>query len=184
MIGGLTMTGVWQEVSTLFQRKTGITVETVVTGQRAILAEAMEAGEVDLLTMHSGDITTNLVADGYARNLRPWRRNQLVIAGPPADPAGVCGLRSGVEALRRIGRTKSYFVDFRGTGSRELCHSLWSAAGIEPAGDWVLKDDSENHLRVMRFAAEREAYVVVGEMPVLFEKLPSGGLDILVREDP
>ncbi len=31
----------------------------------------MRAGKVDLLTMHSGDITTDLVADGYGVNHAP-----------------------------------------------------------------------------------------------------------------
>ena len=68
VIGGMTMTSLWQEIVVRFETRTGMTVQTVATGQRPILAEAMRVGEVDLLTMHSGDITTDLVADGYGRN--------------------------------------------------------------------------------------------------------------------
>ena len=56
----------------------------VATGQRPIFDAALREGKVDLLTMQSGDITTDLVADGFAVNMRPWTRNELCIVGPPA----------------------------------------------------------------------------------------------------
>ena len=61
----------------MFEAQTGYKVEVVVTGPRPDLDAAMRAGKVDLLTMHSGDITTDLVADGYGVNMRPWTRNEL-----------------------------------------------------------------------------------------------------------
>jgi tungstate transport system substrate-binding protein len=72
----------------------------------------MRAGKVDLLTMHSGDITTDLVADGYGTDMRPWTRNELCIVGPPDDPAHVRGMTNGVAALKKIAAAKAHFVDF------------------------------------------------------------------------
>ncbi len=134
--------------------------------------------------MHSGDITTNLVADGYGVNMRPWTRNDLVIVGPPGDPAGVRGLRDGAEALKRIAAAKANFVDFQGVGSREMANSLWKKAGIRPQGDWYLKDESATPQGILEFAAAKKAYVIVGRMPVLFGKMNAGGLEILVDADP
>ena len=82
VIGGMTMTGLWQEIAKMFEAQTGYRVEVVATGPRPILDTAMRAGKVDLLTMHSGDITTDLVADGFGINMRPWTRNELCIVGP------------------------------------------------------------------------------------------------------
>src|SRR5579884_4086175 len=65
VIGGMTMTGLWQKLAKIFEDKSGWRVQIVVSGPRPILDAAMRAGRVDLLTMHSGDITTDLVADGY-----------------------------------------------------------------------------------------------------------------------
>lgn len=183
VIGGMTMTGVWQELAALFEQQTGWHVEMVTTGPRPGLARAMQAGEVDLLTMHSGDVTTNLVADGYAVNMRPWTKNDLVIVGPADDPAGIRGLDDGAEALRRIAAAKANFIDFHGVGSREVCHNLWAEAGVQPAGDWVIKDESRGHLDILGFAARSRAYVIVGRMPVLFDKLRAAGMDILVAGD-
>jgi tungstate transport system substrate-binding protein len=184
VIGGMTMTGMWQEVSKMFEAKTGYKVQVVATGPRPICAKALREGKVDLLTMHSGDITTDLVADGYAINMRPWTHNDLVIVGPANDPAKVRGLHDGVEAFRQIASAKANFVDFQGVGSREMCNTLWKKAEIRPQGDWYLKDESVTPERILEFAASKNAYVVVGRMPVLFEKMKSGGLEILVDSDP
>jgi len=49
------------------------------------MALPFRQGKADFLVMHSGDITTDLVADGYSINLRPCARNDLVIVGPADD---------------------------------------------------------------------------------------------------
>lgn len=184
VIGGMTMTGLWQEISRIFEEQTGYSVEVVVTGQRGGLSETLHEGKVDLLTMHSGDITTDLVADGYGINMRPWTRNQLVIIGPPDDPAGIRGLHDGAEAFRRIAEHHANFVDFFDIGAREVCHKIWNKAGIRPQGDWYLKDESTNHLEILNFAEKNNAYVVVGRMPVLFGKIEMKGMEIMVENDP
>ena len=89
VIGGMTMTGLWPEIAKKFEAETGIKAEVVITGPRPELDKAMREGKADFLTMHSGDITTDLVADGFGVNMRPWTRNELCIVGPPDDPAQV-----------------------------------------------------------------------------------------------
>ena len=185
VIGGMTMTGLWQDISLMFEKDTGYSIELVVTGQREGLANALREGKVDLLTMHSGDITTDLVADGYGTNMRPWTRNQLVVVGPSDDPAEIRGLKDGAEALRQVAAHQANFVDFLDIGGREVCHKLWKKAGIQPRGDWFLKDERKDHLDILNFAAEHNAYVVVGRMPVLFGKMHvAQGMEILVENDP
>ncbi|MGD0745988.1 MAG: substrate-binding domain-containing protein, partial [Verrucomicrobiota bacterium] len=141
-------------------------------------------GKVDLLTMHSGDITTDLVADGFGVNMRPWTRNELCIVGPPDDPARVRGMTNGAAALRKIAETKSRFVDFEGIGSRELVHTLWRLAGVEPRGDWVIKDDTISKFNILQFARTNDAYVIVGRIPAQMGKMPAQGMEILVKDDP
>ncbi len=80
------MTGMWQELARQFETNTGYKVKLVAAGPKPVLVEAFHKGEADLLTMHSSDDSTDLVADGYAVNMRPWARNELVIVGPPDDP--------------------------------------------------------------------------------------------------
>jgi tungstate transport system substrate-binding protein len=184
VIGGMTMTGLWQKLSTMFEAQTGYKIEVVATGPRPDLDTAMRAGKVDLLTMHSGDITTDLVADGYGVNMRPWTRNELCIVGPPDDPAHVRGMTNGADALKKIAGTKSRFVDFQGIGSRELTHTLWRLSGLEPKGDWVLRDDTVSKWDILQFARTNDAYVVVGYIPARMQKMNAGGMEILVKDDP
>jgi tungstate transport system substrate-binding protein len=184
VIGGMTMTGLWPALAKMFEAQTGYRVEVIATGPRPILDAAMRAGKVDLLTMHSGDITTDLVADGFGINMRPWTRNELCIVGPPDDPAHIRGLTNGAAALRKIAASQSRFVDFEGIGSRELVHTLWRLAGTEPRGDWVLKDNTVSKWNILQFARTNDAYVVTGFIPAQMGKMPAGGMEILVKGDP
>ena len=184
IIGGMTMTGLWPEIAKRFEADTGYKTEVVATGPRPELDKAMRAGKVDLLTMHSGDITTDLVADGFGVNMRPWTRNELCIAGPPDDPARVRGMTNGAEALRKIAEAKARFVDFQGIGSRELAHNLWRLAGVEPKGDWVIRDDTVSKWNILQFARSNHGYVVVGYIPAQIGKMFAQGMEILVKGDP
>src|SRR5580700_9588963 len=118
---------------------------------QVVRCAVMGAGKVDFLTMHSGDITTDLVADGFGINMRPWTRNELCIVGPPTDPAHTRGMTDGAAALRKIAAAHAKFVDFQGIGSRELTHTLWRLAGVEPKGDWVMKDDTASKYDIVQF---------------------------------
>ncbi len=184
VIGGMTMTGLWPEIDKMFEAQTGYRVEVVASGPRPILDSAMRAGKVDLLTMHSGDITTDLVADGFGVNMRPWTRNELCIVGPPGDPAHIRGMTNGAAALRKIAEARAPFVDFEGIGSRELVHTLWRLADIEPRGDWLIKDDTVSRWNILQFARTHRAYVVVGYIPAQMGKMPAQGMEILVKGDP
>ncbi len=184
VIGGMTMTGLWPEIARRFEAESSYKVEVVATGPRGELDKVFRAGKADLLTMHSGDITTDLVADGYGINMRPWTRNELCIVGPPADPAGVRGMTNGAVALRQIAAARARFVDFHGIGSRELSHNLWQRAGVDPKGDWVIRDDSVSKWNILQFARSNHAYVVVGYIPARLGKMASEGMEILVRDDP
>lgn len=184
VIGGMTMTNLWGEISKRFEKKTGLRVVVVATGPRPILDRAFRAGKADLITMHSGDITTDLVADGYAVNMRPWTRNDLVILGPPSDPAKIKGLKSGVEAFRRISACNAPYVDALDKGGREMAHTLWSKAGIHPEGNWYLKDEAGKAENIVFFADKKKAYVVFGRMPVLWGKIETGTMQIMVEGDP
>jgi tungstate transport system substrate-binding protein len=185
VIGGMTTTGLWQAVSARFERATGMKVELVITGERELCAEYLRAGKADLLTMHSGDITTDLVADGYGVNMQPWTRNDLVIVGPSTDPAHIRGMKDGAAALRKIAGTQSPFLDFQGIGSREVAHNLWKAAGIgNPEGTWLLKDESPDKWSALKYAQQRGAYVITGRIPVKDGKLAATDMQIMVEGDP
>lgn len=183
VIGGMSVTtDLFAEIAKMFEADTGYKVEIVAAGPRPGLSRAMQEGKVDILTMHSGDITTNLVADGYAANMRPWTRNQLIIIGPKSDPAKIAGYTDGVAALKKIAESKSNFIDFKGIGPRELGNSLWKKAHINPIGAWVIKDESRGD--ILRFAEKKKAYLIIGAIPVVTGKLGEHNMKIMVDDDP
>ncbi|WP_369311271.1 substrate-binding domain-containing protein [Providencia rettgeri] len=185
VIGGMVYADLWREIAQRFENETGYHVEVVVSGERPELKEAMVLGQVDLLTMHSGDITTDLVADGHGINMRPWTRNDLVIWGPSSDPAGIRGMKDGAAALAKIAHTQSAWIDFQGIGPREMAHNLWRKAGIKPVGDWVLKDDLRGGRDLLQQVADRNAYIITGRMPVYVGKWQATDkMAILVDQDP
>lgn len=184
VIGGMTMTGMWQELATKFEADSGWKTQLVVTGPKTVISGPFERGEVDVLTMHSSDQTTDLVANGFGINLRPWARNEHTIVGPASDPAGIRGMKDGAEALKKIAAARAPFVDFYGPGSRELTHKLWQRAGLKPEGDWVLKDESPSPQEIVAFAEKKQAYVVVGRIPVTNGKMAVGQMEVLVQGDP
>jgi tungstate transport system substrate-binding protein len=185
VIGGMSVTtDLWKEIAAMFEADTGYAVDLVAAGPKHGLADSMKQGRVDLLTMHSSDTTTDLVADGFAVNLRPWAKNDLVILGPPSDPAKIAGMTDGAEALKKIAATRSRYVELQGIGKRGLAHLLWKRAGVQPKGSWYMKDESENHDDLLRFVARHKAYAIFGRIPVVMGKIDSGKLKILVDRDP
>lgn len=185
VIGGMTMTGLWDEISKMFEDRTGIRVEVVDTGPRPNIEVPFQQGKADLLTMHSGDITTDLVADGYGIEMKPWTHNNIVIVGPKSDPAGIKGMKDGAKALKRIAATGSSYVDLWGIGMREVSQKMWKKAGIfPPIGEWVIKDERQNKNDILKYVVEKNAYTLFGRMPILFEKRDKKGLEIMVENDP
>ena len=185
VIGNMTMTPLWSEIQKQFEAETGIKVEVVVTGEKPALARAMKEGKVDLLTMHSSDATTNLVADGWARDLRPWAKNDLVIVGPASDPAGISGMKDGAAAVRKIAEAKANWLDFQSNGPRETAHTLFANAGVQMIGPWVLKYENTDTRAILHYVAGKNAYMIVGRMPILFNKMEAdAGVKIMVQGDP
>ncbi len=185
VIAGMTMTPLWHEVQKRFEEDTGIRIDVVVTGQKPVLARAMMEGRVDFLTMHSSDQTTNLVADGWARDIRPWTKNELVIVGPISDPAGISGMSDGSLAVKRIAQKQANWIDFQSNGPRETAHTLFANSGVRMMGPWVLKDEHWDNKGILHYAAGRNAYMIVGRIPIVFGKMePDPGMKIMVQGDP
>ena len=184
VINGMLMAGLWQEVTDRFTKETGWPVEIAATGERNILDAAFREGGIDLISMHSGDVTSNLVADGFTTDMKPWARNELVIVGPEDDPAGIKGSHDGVAALKQIVERGAKFVDFRDIGSREIFHSLMEKSGVEPDSKWLVQDFAEHKRAILMYAQQQHAYGIVGSLPVRFGKMSSEGMTVVVQGDP
>lgn len=183
VVGGMTHTGLWQALSERFSGETGQALE-IVTGPKYVLDDVVRQGGIDLVTMHSSDTIVNLAADGYIENLQPWLRNDLVIVGPPTDPAGIRGLTDAGEAVRRIRESNSHFLVHASLGAQGVLKDVMHRAGIELTREQTTILLVDRHREVLKFAAEMNAYTLVGRIPFLSGRMENRGLVVMVQGDP
>ena len=125
----------------------------------------------------------NLTVNGYTLDPQPWLRNDLVIVGPPEDPAGIKGMTDVAAALRKIAITKSPFVVHSSLGAQEVLLNILELNQIQldPATTTVLFDDQQRS--VLKVAGEKHAYTLVGRIPFRTGRLPNNGLVMMVQGD-
>ena len=182
VIGGMIETGFWAEVAGRFERSTGHTVELVASGPKPKVLEAFRKGGIDLVTTHACDAIVNVVADGLGADPQPWARNDLIIVGPAADPAGIRGQRDAIAAVRAIIDTKQKLLVHASMGADEVLHDLLEAGRLTlPAASTVVMADERGDLLAQ--AAAASAYTLVGRIPFASKKLPSAGLELMVQGD-
>lgn len=185
VIGGMMTTKLWPELAKRFEEETGNKVEVVVSGNKRMIAPAMERGEADLITMHASDTIVNLVADGHAMDPQPWARNDHVIVGPKDDPAGIRGMKDAAAAMRKLLAAKSGFVVHRGGGANEVLRGVLADGGLslDDATTLRLPDDA-NQESVLELASEKHAYCLVGFIPFKLGKMQGAGIEVMVEGDP
>ena len=146
-----------------FEKEKGIRVRHVGAGTGATLKIAQKCN-IDLVMVHARSLEEKFVADGFGTKRIPLMYNDFVMVGPAADPAGIKGLKSAAEAMRKIAAAGAPFVtrgDKSGTHVAEM--ELWKAAGINPAGTWyvVFEKGSEGNVATLRFTDQKRAYTVI-----------------------
>ncbi|MGA2232422.1 MAG: substrate-binding domain-containing protein [Tepidisphaeraceae bacterium] len=183
VIGGMFFTGFWSALADKYQKETGVYVDLIGTGPKNDIVRIFKQGSVDLITMHASDTMVNLTANGYTLDPQPWMRNDLVIVGPPDDPAGIKGMTDAQAALKKIADAKSPFVVHSSLGAQEVLVNILDPAGIQldAAHTTVLFDDQQRS--VLRIAGEKHAYTLVGRIPFRTGRLPNYGLLMMVQGD-
>lgn len=177
--------GLLAELLHAFEREhPGLRVRALTGGTGQVL-ELGRRGDVDVILSHDPAAESAFVAAGSGAERRPLMYNDFLIAGPPADPAGIHGLADAAAALRRIAAARAPFIsraDDSGTHRKE--RQLWAAAGLEPGRDepWY----SEAGLGMgdaLRVASERRAYILTDRATYL---VMAQGLELvpLVEGDP
>ena len=167
-----------------FEKETGIRVRHVGAGTGAALDIARQ-GNVDLVMVHAKTLEEKFVAEGFGTERIDVMYNDFVIVGPPDDPAGIKGMKTAVEALKRISEKGAPFVtrgDKSGTHVAEM--ELWKKAGIKPAGAWyrVFEKGAEGNVPTLRYTDQRGAYTVIDRATFLSLKKEMR-LAVLVEKD-
>jgi len=152
-----------------FEKETGIRVRHVGAGTGAALDIAKQ-GNVDLVLVHAKSLEEKFVAEGFGTERVALMYNDFVIVGPQSDPAGIKGMKSALEALKRISQKEVTFVtrgDRSGTHVAEM--DLWQKAGIKPQGSWyyTCPRGAEGNVPTLRHTDKMEAYTLIDRATVL-----------------
>jgi tungstate transport system substrate-binding protein len=165
----------------IFEQQSGYSVKTIAVGSGQAM-ELGKRGEADVLLVHSPAAEAQYMAGGYGVDRQIVMYNDFIIVGPANDPAGIKGMTSAVDAMRKIADTKSPFVsrgDDSGTNALEL--KLWKEAGIQPSGSWYTESGTGMG-DTLNITNERQAYTISDRATYLAMK-DRLQLEILVEGD-
>jgi len=158
-----------------------VDVVSVGTGQALQLGED---GNADVVLVHARAREDEFMQAGHGVRREDVMYNDFVIVGPASDPAEIRGLTNAAEAFNNIARSQVTFVsrgDDSGTHIKEK--SIWTAAGLEPAGEWYLSA-GQGMGAVLTMADEQGAYTLSDRATYLVRSMEGTDLVILVEGDP
>ena len=155
--------GIVEVLEKAFEKETGIPVRHIGAGTGAALDIARK-GTVDLVMVHARSLEEKFVAEGYGTKRYPFMYNDFVILGPPEDPAGIKGMKSAAEALRKIASSNALFItrgDKSGTHVAEMI--LWEKAGLKPNGPWYKTYEKGNtgNAPTLKYTDQQGGYTVI-----------------------
>jgi len=121
---------------------------------------------VDIIFVHAKVREKKFIQEGYGTKRYAVMHNDFVILGPSNDPAGIKGLISAAEALRKIAAVKSVFIsrgDDSGTHTKE--QTLWKATGIpiEKKTNKIIKKGKKSEITFVHPAGSDEWYLSIGQ---------------------
>ncbi|MFB3924873.1 MAG: substrate-binding domain-containing protein [Syntrophales bacterium] len=166
----------------IFEKETGYFVKTIAVGSGQAMTMGRK-GEADVLLVHSRDAEKKFMADGFGVNRRLVMHNDFIIVGPGSDPAGIRGLKSAVEAFRRIAAVGALFMsrgDNSGTYAKE--RTIWWTAQIDPERQKWYQQTGLGMGQTLNVASQKRAYTLTDRGTYLAVKKRIN-LDILVQAD-
>jgi tungstate transport system substrate-binding protein len=174
--------GLLDVILPVFEQATGIKVDVIAVGTGQALQLGMD-GNADVLLVHARAKEDEFMANGHGVRREDVMYNDFVILGPEADPAGIKGMTSAVEAFKKLAETQSPFIsrgDDSGTHTKEL--SIWKKAEIEPTGDWYMSSGLTMG-EVLTMSNEQQAYTLSDRATYLARTLEGIQLVVLVEGD-
>jgi tungstate transport system substrate-binding protein len=162
-----------------FTDETGLRVDVLAVGTGRALA-LLARGDADLALTHDPEAEQVFVDGHPGARVVPVMRNDFLLVGPPADPAGVRGSGSAPEAILRMAERDAWFVsrgDSSGTDAR--AHTLWRAAGRYPEATRLI-ETGQGMSPTLRIASEREAYTL-SDRATFLQLAPTLSLAVLLE---
>ncbi len=151
--------GLFGYILPIFEKKTGIKVKVVARGTGAAI-EMGKRGDADVSFVHAKEQELKAVEEGYFVDRHDVMYNDFVIIGPADDPAKINGMKSAVEAFKKIAAYSTFVSrgDNSGTNTKEL--AIWKKADIEPKGQKWYLEVGQGMEKTQRIADEKRAYTL------------------------
>jgi tungstate transport system substrate-binding protein len=151
-------TGLLDVLVPRFEKASGVEVKVIAVGTGAALRMSA-GGDADVVLVHAPDAEKVYVDSGDLVEGRRVMYNTFVVAGPPADPAGVRQAASIVEVMKSVA-ARGVFIsrgDDSGTHKKEL--ELWTRAGVDPRS--VTREETGQGMgATLNVADQKGAYVL------------------------
>jgi tungstate transport system substrate-binding protein len=153
--------GLFDYLLPIFEKKAGIKVDVVAVGTGASI-EIGKRGDADVVMVHAKELELKAVEEGWFKDRHDLMYNDFVIIGPTDDPLKIKGMKSAVEAFKKIGAQDK--VPFASRGDKSGTHTmelgLWKKAGLDPKGQKWYLEVGQGMEKTQRIANEKKAYTL------------------------
>lgn len=182
IIGGMTMSGLWQKVAASFESTHHIPVEVVITGTKHELDVYTRSHTVDLITMHASDTMVELASSGYVEKLTPWAHNAQMILGTIANPAHITEDEPLASALEKICRSDTPFFIHASGGTFEVYSQLSYHYDFNPTDQNIVFTTKKRGF--MKDVVEKNGYTLYGVIPFIMQKQHHPQIKGFIFDDP
>lgn len=167
----------------VFQQKTGYVIKPIYVGSGAAMTMG-ERGDADVLLVHAPESEVKFMQARHGTDRKLVMHNDFIIVGPASDPAGIKGMPSAIEALKKIASSKATFIS-RGdnSGTDQLEKKLWKTAAIEPKGQSWYQESGQGMGATLSIASEKTAYTITDRATFLARQAGLS-LVLLAEKDP
>jgi tungstate transport system substrate-binding protein len=161
--------GLLDHIIPVFEKEHDVRVKVVATGTGQALRLG-EAGDADVLMVHSPPAEIQFIEGGYGLYRVAVMHNEFVLVGPSKDPADIKGKATAAEALEAIFTSRATFCsrgDDSGTHNKE--RALWAMTDV-PYGTVSSHEHSDWYLSLgqgmgdtLRTASQKGAYTLTDD---------------------
>lgn len=165
-------TGLLDYMLAPFEKENNCKVHCLSLGTGKAIQVAKD-GNADIILVHARAAEDQFVAEGWGVNRQDVMYNDFLFMGPKEDPAGIRGMKSATEVLKKIADTKQPFIsrgDESGTHKKEK--GFWKKLNMSPesAKDSWYMEAGQGMAATLKIADEKNGYVMLDRATYNFQK--------------
>ncbi len=165
-------TGLLDYMLPVFEKENNCKVHCLSLGTGKAIQVAKD-GNADIILVHARAAEDQFVAEGWGVNRQDVMYNDFLFMGPKEDPAGIKGMKSATEVLKKISDAKQPFIsrgDDSGTHKKEK--GFWKKLNMTPESgkdSWYM-EAGQGMAATLKIADEKNAYIMLDRATYNFQK--------------